>query len=325
MRVLVTGASGFVGLNIVEHLLAEGHAVTACGIGPFPDAAKAAFAGLPGRLEPVELDVRDRGAVRTTAERARPDGVIVGAAITPAALNDAEAMVGLAAVNVLGCAQTLEAAFDAGAGRGVILSSASVYGTAADRGEPLDESASLPNPTAGYGASKLAAERLALRFGVCRRVPVRVVRIGTAFGRWERATGLRQTLSPIHQVMHQMLAGRRVVLPRPGRRDFIYAPDIARAVAAVLFAPVGGHDVYNIGLGVEWTVADWCTALAVRRPFAWQMADGDVPPTVELFSATDRPMLKVDRLTEDLGFRPAFGMEAALDDYLSWLDRHGIA
>lgn len=325
MNILVTGANGFVGLNIVEHLLEQGHDVTACGLGPLPEAALAEFRGLPGSLSAVDLDVRDRDAVRAVVAQARPEAVIVGAAITPAASSDADAMVDLAAVNVLGAVQTLDAAFAAGARRGVILSSASVYGAACDAGLPLDEATSIPAPTAGYGACKLAAERLALRFGVCRGVPVRAVRIGTVFGRWERETGLRQTMSPIHQVMQQALAGERVVLPREGRRDFVYAPDVARAVAAVLFADAPRHDLFNIGFGAEWTVAEWCAALAARRGLDWAMASGELAPTVDYFSATDRPMLRIDRLRDDLGFVPAFALEAALDDYVAWLDRHGIA
>ncbi len=323
MRIFITGANGFVGVNLVEHLLEQGHNVTACGLGPMPDAALAAFAGLSGALEPVALDVRDRAAVRAATARARPEAVILGAAITPAAASDADTMVDLVAVNVLGAVQTLEAAFEAGAQRAVFLSSASVYGAAVDAGTPLDEATNFPAPTTGYGACKLAAERLALRFGECRGVPVRAVRIGTVFGRWERETGLRQTMSPIHQVMRQALAGERVALPRPCKRDFIYAPDVARAVATVLFAENAAHDLYNVGLGAEWTVEDWCAALAQRRDFSWSMAGEGLAPTVNLFGPADRPMMRIDRLRDDLGFAPAFPMAAALDDYLAWLDRHG--
>ena len=325
MRILVTGANGFIGLNIVEHLLEQGHKVTACGLGPLPEAALAEFEGLPGALEPVELDVRDRPALRRVVTQARPEAVIVGAAITPAAGSDGDAMVDLAAVNVLGAVQTLEAAVEGGARRAVVLSSSSVYGAAGDAGLPLDEATSTPAPTASYGTSKLAAERLALRFGACRGVPVRAVRVGTAFGRWERDTGLRQTMSPIYQVMRQALAGERVVLPREGRRDYVYGPDVARAIATVLFAQAPAHDVYNIGLGSEWSVAQWCTALAERSALDWAMASEGEAPTVDYFAAADRPMLRTDRLCGDLGFVPAFPMQAALEDYTVWIDHHGLA
>ncbi|HTP94589.1 MAG TPA: NAD-dependent epimerase/dehydratase family protein, partial [Burkholderiales bacterium] len=63
MTTIVTGAAGFVGLNIVEALLSRGEDVVAFDLAPPPPAARAEFASRPGRLRVVEGDVRDDGAL----------------------------------------------------------------------------------------------------------------------------------------------------------------------------------------------------------------------------------------------------------------------
>ena len=59
MTILVTGAGGFVGLNVVERLLTDGHTVVALGNRPLPSIARDHFSVLPGQLHPVTADVRD--------------------------------------------------------------------------------------------------------------------------------------------------------------------------------------------------------------------------------------------------------------------------
>ena len=85
MTILVTGGSGFVGLNLCEHLLARGEAVVSFSKGPMPEAARQDFAGLSGTLRVLEGDVCDREAVRRAFGEAGPSRVIHAAAMTPGA------------------------------------------------------------------------------------------------------------------------------------------------------------------------------------------------------------------------------------------------
>jgi len=323
LRIALTGASGFVGLNLLERLLAEGHEVMALGLEALPEQARVAFATLPGALESRRIDVRDRDALATLVAELRPEAMIVGAAVTPGAAREAAMARTTLEVNVRGALDTLETAFAAGVGRALVLSSASVYGAAGKDAAELDEVASPPQPETVYGICKLAAERLCLRLAALRGWDVRAARIGSVFGPWERDTGLRDTLSAIFQVMQIARSGREVVLPRPGRRDWIYARDVADALAAILMAPRCPEPVYNIGPGREWSVADWCARLAAETGLSWRIADDPAEANVDYHGSVDRPPLSARRLERDFGFKARFGLEEALVDYRAWLEGEG--
>lgn len=261
----------------------------------------------------------DTAAVNALFAEHRPERLIAGAAITPSATREARAILPLVEVNILGALRTLEVGFAAGVQRAVFLSSASVYGDAEPVSGVLDELASFPRPTGAYGIAKFAAEQLALRMGLAKDVDIRVARIGTVFGPWERDTGLRDTLSQIHQVMELSGAGTEVVLPREGPRDFVYAPDVARVIATLLDAPEA-RGIFNIGLGMEWSVADWCRALAEQRPLSWRIAAPGEAANVNYHAPNDRPPLAIRRLQDDLGVPPFSGLHEAMPRYLAWLD-----
>ncbi|MGR3779899.1 MAG: NAD-dependent epimerase/dehydratase family protein, partial [Albimonas sp.] len=115
MTYLVTGAGGFVGLNLVEHLLAQGHRVRALNDRPLPQAALARFCALPGRVEILRADVRDRAAVNLAVQGV--EGIVHAAAVTlgpKAALTPARVAV---EVNTLSTAILLDEARRAGVAR----------------------------------------------------------------------------------------------------------------------------------------------------------------------------------------------------------------
>jgi nucleoside-diphosphate-sugar epimerase len=79
MRVLVTGAFGFIGLNPIEALLARGDVVIAVDLGRLPEAAARALAAHRARLSTVNADVRDERFVQTLFAAHRPDAVVLAA------------------------------------------------------------------------------------------------------------------------------------------------------------------------------------------------------------------------------------------------------
>lgn len=329
MRIFLTGASGFIGLNILENLLRAGHTVAAVSNTSISDRTRRLFKTLKGELQEININVCDEASMSVAFRDFRPNSVIIGAAITPGEQAELSSFDRLIDINIHGALRTLRLAHECGCDRALFLSSASVYGAAAPFQGALDEEQSLPRPTTAYGMSKLSAEQLCLRFGEISRFDVRVVRIGTAFGPWESRNGVRDTLSPIHQVMELAAQGLKVILPRDGRRDFIYARDVATAISEVLGAEAPVHRLFNIGLGREWTVAEWCTRMMQSHGLDWDYAREDGAANVSLHAQADRPPLAVSRLMSGLGFTPSFDLEAAFTDYLGWLletaDPHGDA
>jgi UDP-glucuronate 4-epimerase len=319
MTILITGASGFVGLNIVEAALSRGEHVVALALDALPVPALQAFATLPGRLDTVTGDVLDATLVEDVFARFRPDRVVPAAALTPGAAQERERAGRTLAVNVLAVAGVLEAAARHGVSRVVYPSSASVYGANAFGPGLLDETATPPLPESVYAVTKFAGERLALRYRHLAGLDVVAARVGTVFGPWERDTGVRETLSPHWQILRLAAAGREIVLPGPGERDWVYARDIAAAILALLDRRGPEPPVVNLGPGSAWPMTAWCAGLAARRPGTrWRLAADPAEANVDYWTARDRAPLANRLLVEQVGYRPRFGLEAALDDYLAW-------
>ena len=324
--ILVTGASGFVGLNLVEALLRRGDTVVAHTISPVPEVAIRRFGEGPGRLEVVVGDVLDTQGLEKALRTYRPGSVVHAAAITVGAREEPALAAQAIATNILGTENVLRSAADGGVPRVVYISSASVYGANAFGREPLDEQKTLPAPESVYAITKYAAERLALRLGSLRGLDVVVVRLSSAFGPWEHESGARGTMSPIWQVMWLARHDTEAVLPRPGRRDWIYSRDVAAAIGALLERRDTAERIYNLGAGNEWTVEAWCQRLRTRMPsFRYRLAERDAEANVDFHGGADRAPLRVERLGRDVGFRARFGLEAAMDDYIAWLGDTALA
>lgn len=321
-RVLVTGGSGFVGLNVVEALLSAGVDVTSFDAKTMPQTALETFQHLPGRLTIGEGDIRNLQALLMAAQTT--DAIVHGTAVTPNDANEAATVDLALSVNVAGTLNALRAAALTRHRRMVFLSSASVYGAAELAGGLLDEAASPPAPRSVYAVSKFAAERLAERLAPQDGISLRLLRLGSVFGPWEHPTGVRSTLSPILQTTGIAVSGGgSSVLPREGRRDWIYSRDVAAAVLQALIVDEATPGPVNVGLGHEWTVADWCDRLARRfAGFGHRLAAGGEVATIDFHGAADRAPLAIDRLHASLGFHPIYGLDAAFDDYMGWIGAH---
>lgn len=312
MRVLITGAAGFVGLNVVEALLARGWETIAADIAPPPDAA----AGWPCRW--TRLDVCDPAAAAALVESAQPDAIVHGAAITAGPDRERRDANVIVAVNLQGTLNMLAAAARRPPRRFLYFSSSSVYGENGYADMPLDAGRTHPVPETLYAITKYAGERAALRARALYGLDVVCARLSSAFGPWERDTGVRDTLSPPLQATELARAGGEARLEREGLRDWVYGRDIGGAVVALLEADKPRRPVYNVGPGVAWSVADWCRKLAARYPgFRWRIGE---PANVLLHAAQDRNPLGIAPLEEEFGWRPRFGLDAAFEDYMAWLD-----
>ena len=139
MTLLITGASGFVGVNLVEAALARGEHVVAVALDALPAPALRAFAALPGRLDAVTGDVLDASLIEDVFARFHPDRVVPAAALTPGATQERPRAERTLMVNIAGVARVLEAAARHGVKRVVYPSSGSVYGANAFGPGPLDE------------------------------------------------------------------------------------------------------------------------------------------------------------------------------------------
>ncbi len=322
MKILIFGGVGFVGLNIAEMFLRAGHDVAVFDRAPVPDAAAAAFAGLPGRFEAILGNVTDETAV-AEAVRAGTDIVLMGAAITAGSARDASDPATTLKVNLLAQVPILAAARAAGVRRVINLSSAAAYGAAGERLPQLDE-ATPGDPVGLYAITKWASERVGARLGDLWGLDVVSLRLSGVFGPWERATGVRDTLSPHCQILAAAVAGEPAILPRPGLRDWIYAPDVADAVLAVTGASTLAHGVYNVSTGRRFTLLDWGTRLAKAFPgFVCRLAEPGEAATIDFHGPTDRAPMAVARIAQDLGWHATTDDLETADRLAVWWHTHG--
>ena len=254
MAVLVTGAAGFVALNVVEHLLRAGREVVGLDRIALPARATRVFAGLPGRLTMIG------GSVLSDADLSR--------ALTIAPVD-----------RVIHCA--------------VI--------------------------TAGSAREKAAPETILPRIAETQGLGFAAARLGSVYGPWEYATGVRDTLSPMLQVMDCARRGEAAVLSPPWRGDYIYARDVADGLVRLADAEALSHTIYNVGSGRSESAETWCEALAPLVPgFRWHRAVAGETPNVESHTGFDRGAMDIARVAGDTGFAPRFDFAQAAADWLAW-------
>lgn len=179
---LVTGGAGWLGTNLLNHLVAGGHAVRALAL---PSEALAVRARYGASVDVVEGDVRDQAAVGRWAI-GTDDAIVVHLAgvIHPRRMAD------FRTINVDGTRNVLEAAVAAEARRVVVMSSNSPIGTNPTREHRFDE-ASAYQPYLGYGRSKQAAEELVNDFHARFGMATTLVRAPWFYGPYQPP---RQTL-----------------------------------------------------------------------------------------------------------------------------------
>jgi UDP-glucuronate 4-epimerase len=299
MITLVTGATGFVGINIVEALLARGDEVVAFGQGSMPVTAQAAFARFGRQLTVVEGDVRDASCVDSLlTSQTRIDRLVHAAAITAGVAREKTDPTTIIEVNVAGTARVLEAARRNGVGRIVHVSSGSAYGTSLFEFPRLCEDVTPDRPETMYQITKFAGERTALRLRALH------------------------ALSTHFQLARMASRSGSAVLPRREyRRDWVYCRDVAAGIVALLDAKAPSHTLYNLSSGREWGgLTAWCERLqAAYGVFEYRIATEGECSTLAIAELRDRVVMDITRMERDIGFKPRFGPNEAYDDYTRWL------
>ena len=322
MTVLVTGGAGYVGMNVVEALLARRNRVVLLDAAEMPAAIKAALVAHDALIEVVNADIRDAAAMDRLFAARPIDGVIHCAAVTAGPAREAADPASSIEVNQHGTLNLLTAARTHRVRRFVFTSSAAVYGESLYRLQRIYEDSSPVAPVSLYGITKFAAERMCVRLRELWQFDVVCARLGTLVGPWERATGVRDNFGTHSQLARLALRGEAAVLPGHAvRRDWVYSRDVAAGLIMLLDARTTRHAVYNLSAGGEWgPVDEWCARLAAAYPrFDCRVAAPPETPNIG-YTDRDRCALDIGRMVSEFGFKPR-ATAAGFDDYLDWLRR----
>jgi len=246
MKVVVTGAAGYIGAATVARLLDAGHTVAGLDCLRFGGTALLG-SYLTGRFALTRGDIRDPSVVARVLADA--DAVVHLAGIVGDPACAAEP--GLAsAVNLDAAVALHEAAQRAGVARFVFASTCSVYGHCA---YPADEEAPL-RPLSLYAQTKVDAEAQMLGT-VPGGMGTTVLRFATVYG---LAPRMRFDLVVNTWVAHALTTGRVQVFTPAAWRPLIHVADVADAIANVVQAPAAmvGGQVFNVGSTDNWQLAD---------------------------------------------------------------------
>jgi nucleoside-diphosphate-sugar epimerase len=296
-RILVTGATGFVGRHVLPALRARGFEVHGVGRSPQADVT----------LHEADLLVPE--ARRALVETIRPTHLLHLAWeaepgrywTSPANLDWVAASLDLARLFAL-----------QGGRRFVGAGTCAEYEWGSAR---LDEAATPCRPATLYGAAKDGTRRILAAYADTHAFSLAWARLFYLYGPGER----RGRLVP--DAIHALTTGS--VFPTSTghqRRDFLHVADAAGALAALAASDVAGP--VNIGSGAAIPVRRILDGLAARIGGADRLAYGARPS-----GPAEPPVIEAETriLTAEIGFRPTFDLERGLDDTVAWWRTHGPA
>ncbi len=314
-RVLVTGAGGFVGVNLVRGFAERGWSVVA-NARRAPDGATTAFLRpVAERVVWVIGDVTDRSWLEATIARAALDAIVHAAAVTPSAEVERGRTRDVVTTNLTTTLDVLDAARAHGVARVTFASSTGIYAGAA-RYRPRREDELLLAHNL-YAQCKLASEGLVRAYAQLHGMHACSVRIGSVYGPMERPSQSRTGLSLVARLLPWALrAGRLRVRGADVGRDLIHASDVAGAIAALLDAPSLAHDVYNLASVDSYPVRSVLDALARRTGATWYEHEGDDADLVYT-PEHHRDGVDLSRLASDVGWTPHVGLDEGLADTLA--------
>jgi len=332
VRVLVTGAAGFIGAALSERLLAHGDEVI--GIDNLNDYYQVSLK--QDRLARLRETGGDRFTFRRVdfADKAALDAALAGDAFERIVHLGAQAGVrysienphAYVQANLVGHLNVLELGRERGVGHLVYASSSSVYG--GNQKLPFAVDDRVDHPLSLYAATKKADELMSETYAHLYRIPLTGLRFFTVYGPWGRPDMMMWIFT------RKILAGEPIPVFNHGEmwRDFTYIDDIIAGVVACLDSPPlddgeqkpGGstkpHVLYNIGnhrseplMKVVGLLETACERKATIEMLPMQ--PGDVP----------RTYADIDAIQRDIGYQPSTGVETGIPAFVRWYrDYHRI-
>lgn len=253
MHLLVTGAAGFIGSSLCDHLLSRGHRVT--GLDNFDEfydpglkRSNIASALVHPSYTLITGDIRDGDCLDGIFSAGTVDAVIHLAARAGVRPSIEQPLL-YEDVNVRGTLVLLEAMRRAGVGRLLFASSSSVYGD--NRKVPFAETDPVDHPVSPYAATKKAGELICHTWHRLHGIRVACLRFFTVYGPRQRPE------MAIHRFVRQIENGEPLVLFGDGatRRDYTYIGDIVQGIERVLSAEFA-YDIVNLGESQTTTLAE---------------------------------------------------------------------
>ena len=304
MQIIVTGGAGFIGSHVVDDCLRRGHRVAV-----IDNLRTGSPENLAPEVELIEMDLGDPGLAATVAKLGA-SAILHFAAQVDVRISCQDPVFD-AGENIIATLRLLEAGLASGMRHFLFASSGgAIYGEA---GGPQDEGhPELPiNP---YGVAKLAVDKYLHAYASQRGLKGASLRFSNVYGPRQ---GTRGEAGVVAVFCKRLRDGRTPVVNGDGgqTRDFVYAPDLARAVGRVL--ETGAEGVFNLGTGRETSILDLAAALCRKA--------GADPAGIRCAAAIPgeqrRSVLDAGKALRVLGWRSETDLDSGLGLTWAWFSR----
>jgi dTDP-glucose 4,6-dehydratase len=312
-KVLVTGAGGFIGSQLVEALLNAGAQVRAFvryNSRGDPGLLRLLHQEMISRVELMPGDVRDSQAIRSAVKDCEfvfHLGALIS--IPYSYLHPAE----VAETNFMGTLNVLVACRECGVKRLIHTSTSEVYGTALH--VPIDESHPLQGQSP-YSASKIGADKLVESFYCTYGLPVTTVRPFNTYGPRQSARAVIPT------VITQALTQSTIRLGNlDASRDFTYVDDTVSGFLKAARATNAEGKTFNLGTGREIRIGELARLVIekVSRPVKIVVDPERLRPER---SEVQRLLSDNSLAKKELGWQPMIPFEQGLENTIAWIDSH---
>ena len=303
-RILLTGATGFLGSHVLRRLLAAGQTAVAAVIRSSSNPWR--IADLTGRFERVDGDLRRLTAAESAVTAFTPDTVVhlAWAGVTNAFRNDPRQI-----ENVEATANLVRLAQGCGVKHWIGLGSQAEYGP---QSGAIGEDAAT-QPTTLYGVTKLCACMLARHLCAAARLRFAWVRLFSAYGPMDDPSWM------IPHVTLRLLNGARPALTAGTQRwDYVYVADAADAIVRVAQTPAAAG-IFNLGSGRTETIRTVVERIRDLVNPAAELGFGEVPYRPDQVMHLEADIAK---LTAATGWTPQTPLDKGLQMTVKWYQEH---
>ncbi len=328
MKILLTGAAGFIGFHVAQKLLARGDEVIGLDnlndyYDPNLKRARLTILERQPKFRFVKMDLADKGGMKALFAREKFPRVVHLAAQAGVrySLENPQAYIDS---NVTGTLNVLEGCRHNNAEHLVFASTSSVYGL--NTNMPFTPHRGVDHPLSLYASTKRANELMAHNYAALFKLPVTGLRFFTVYGPWGRPD------MALFLFTKNILEGKPIDVFNHGnhKRDFTYVDDIAEGVVRALDRPATPNKdwtgdnpdpatssapfrIYNIGNNAPVDLSKYISTLedclgkkAIKNLLPLQ--PGDVPDTYA----------DVEDLVRDVGYKPATPVEVGIRRFVDW-------
>ncbi len=301
-RILITGASGFVGANLARRVLQDGHQVHLL---LRPGYQTWRVSGIAKDVRIHEVSLEDATGIHSSVTSIKPEAVYHLAAY--GAYSSQQGMQRMVATNLLGCCSLLDACADIGVEAFVNAGSSSEYGFK-DHAPQEDEAL---EPNSDYAITKAAASHYCRHVALSRNVNAVTVRLYSIYGPWEEPTRLIPTL-----IAHGLRGELPPLVSPDVARDFVYVNDAVDAIIRIAKSTVPRGSIYNICSGEQTSLREVVEVarrvMGIRAEPVWaSMPDRSWDTSVWVGNGA--------KIKHDIGWRAETILETGLQRTVEWL------